>query len=101
MIQSLQLRTDPATAASELRLIGLASTKLNVDANRIAGIVITRRSIDARQRNVAVELTLNVFLDEKPESLSLCKPEKFERLPDNAPQANCCWYRACRAVLPR
>ncbi len=87
MIQSLQLRTDPATAASELRLIGLASTKLNVDANRIAGIVITRRSIDARQRNVAVELTLNVFLDEKPETLSLCKPEKFERLPDNAPQA--------------
>ncbi|MCI9608045.1 MAG: FAD-binding protein [Muribaculaceae bacterium] len=87
MIHSLQLRTDPATAASPLRLTGLASTRLGIDANRIADIVITRRSIDARQKRVAVELSLNVYVDEKPSDLSLCKPETFDRLPEDAPQA--------------
>ena len=87
MIEKLQVRTDPPTAASSLKLTALASTKLGIDANRIAAVVIRRRSIDARQRKVAVELTLDVHIDSKPDSLSQCTPEKFGRLPGDATQA--------------
>lgn len=87
MIEKLQLRTDPPTAASILKLAAIASTKLSIDANRITAVVIRRRSIDARQRKVAVELTLDVHIDSKPDNLSQCTPEKFGRLPEDAPQA--------------
>ncbi|MDE6488997.1 MAG: NAD(P)/FAD-dependent oxidoreductase [Paramuribaculum sp.] len=64
MIEEINLRVDPATAASTLRLTAEASTRLSIDANRIRDLRITRRSIDARQRNVMVQLTLRVFIDE-------------------------------------
>lgn len=87
MIEDIQLRVDPAVSASKLRLLEMASSKLGIDANRITDIVITRRSIDARQRRVAVELGLRVYIDEKPETTSLCVPEEFPTLPSSAPQA--------------
>lgn len=87
MVEDISLRVEPAVAASKLRLVGLISTKLGIDANRITDIVITRRSIDARQRKVAVELGIKAFIDEKPSTTSLCTPETFTPLPESAPQA--------------
>ncbi|MDE5837302.1 MAG: FAD-dependent monooxygenase [Paramuribaculum sp.] len=87
MIENLQLRVEPAVAASQLRLIEIASSKLGIDANRIKDLVITRRSIDARQRKVAVELGVRVYIDEKPDDTTLCKPESFKPLGESAPQA--------------
>ena len=86
MTQQLILRVDPPTAASDLRLTALASTRLGIDANRIKGIRIVRRSIDARQRNVMVDLTLGVVIDEEP-SEAIFEPETYEPLPAGAPQA--------------
>ncbi|WP_290089066.1 NAD(P)/FAD-dependent oxidoreductase [Paramuribaculum intestinale] len=86
MTEQLQLRVDPATAASELRLTALASTRLNIDANRIKGIRIIKRSIDARQRNVMINLTLLAYVDEDP-SATLFAPEPYDRLPKSAPAA--------------
>ncbi len=51
-IKEVQLRVDPATAASELKLKGLVSTQLQIDANRITSLRITRRSIDADRKSV-------------------------------------------------
>lgn len=87
MIENLQLRVEPAVAASQLRLIEIASSQLGIDANRIKDLVITRRSIDARQRKVAVELGVRVYIDEKPDDTSLCEPESFMPLGESAPQA--------------
>ena len=39
------------------------STALNLDINRITGILPTRRSIDARQRQVMVAYGLKIILD--------------------------------------
>lgn len=64
MIQDLQFRVEPAVAASELRLIQLISTELNIDANRIKGVQITRRSIDARQRRVMMNISVRAYIDE-------------------------------------
>lgn len=85
--QSLLLRTDPATAANSLKLTAIASQRLDIDANRIAGVRVRRRSIDARQRKVVIDLTLDVFIDALPQSTSLCAPQSFPTLPANAPAA--------------
>ncbi len=71
MITDIQLRVDPQTAAETMRLIPLVSTDLGIDANRIKLIKITRRSIDARQKRVMVNLGVRVWIDEMPADTSL------------------------------
>lgn len=85
MTEDLQVRVDPATAASELKLAALASTKLQIDANRIKDVVVTRRSIDARQKQVMVNLSLKIYIDEKPDTRSLCNPELYQPVAEYAP----------------
>lgn len=63
MTEKLQLRVLPAVAADELQLRVAISTAMRVDANRIKKVDLLRRSIDARQRQVMVNLTVNVHID--------------------------------------
>ena len=56
MIQQISLRLKPAEAASDLMLTSIISTRLGLDANRIKAVRIVRRSIDARQRAVMVNV---------------------------------------------
>ena len=74
MIQTIELRVDPRTAAEDMLLRATASTPLGIDANRIRNLRVTRRSIDARQRRVMVNLSVKVWIDEEPENLSLITP---------------------------
>ena len=60
MIHELQIRVAPEIAYAPLRLTMHVSTMLDVDANRIKECRIVKRSIDARQRNVMINLTLKV-----------------------------------------
>lgn len=58
------LRLSPETAFEPLRLNAYISTALGVDINRIRQIDIVKRSIDARQRRVMVNLSVRVHIDE-------------------------------------
>ncbi|MDE6764854.1 MAG: FAD-dependent monooxygenase, partial [Duncaniella sp.] len=53
------------------------STTMGIDANRLRHIAVTRRSIDARQKRVMVNLGLRVWVDEEPESVSLVQPVEY------------------------
>lgn len=64
MLHTLNLRVTPEVAGSDLRLLTTVSDQLGIDGNRITGLRITRRSIDARQRQVMVNLTVKVGVDE-------------------------------------
>lgn len=86
MIQDLQLRLDPATAYTPLRLQAEVSTLLGVDANRIGDIKVMRRSIDARQRRVMVNLDLKVYIDEKAPHHPAFTSIDYKKLADDAPQ---------------
>lgn len=77
MIESLQLTTDPKSASSHLSLLEKASTQLGVDVNRIKGVVIKRRSIDARQRDIKINLSLIVYIDEPVTKNPLVTPEEY------------------------
>lgn len=86
-MKQLQLRLTPNVAYNDLKLRAYISDILNVDINKITGVLITRRSIDARQRRVMVNLAVTVTISEpplQPESLAL--PLKYNQVPDNAPQ---------------
>lgn len=79
MLHTLNLRVAPEVAGSDLRLLTTVSDQLGIDGNRITGMRITRRSIDARQRQVMVNLTVKVGVDEpfdpKPELTPVHYPD--------------------------
>lgn len=87
MIQNIQLRVDPQTAADSLRLRIEISTKLGIDVNRIKRVDIVKRSIDARQRKVMINLSVNAHLDTIEEKADIATPVEYNELPDNAPEA--------------
>ena len=80
MIKELQLRVAPEIAYEEMRLLGKVSTELNVDANSIKKVQITKRSIDARQRNVVINLTIKVYINEYPQNDSLITPINYQKV---------------------
>ncbi len=86
MIHNLQLRVDPRTAATPLILLSKVSTELDTDANAIRDIVVKKRSIDARQRRVMVNLTVDVYVGEAAPSSPLLRPVCYGDV-SGAPQA--------------
>ena len=85
MLQTLQLRLSPESAANELKLKVAASTAAHIDANRIKRIDILRRSIDARQRQVMVNLSVQLHIDEIAADFKRYEPVKYPDV-DKAPQ---------------
>lgn len=77
MQEVIEMRVDPRTASERMLLIAAVSTQMGVDANRIKGLRIVRRSIDARQRRVMVNLGVKVWVDEVPASESLVVPVEY------------------------
>ena len=64
MIQELQLRVNPRTASSQSEIIRHLDKYNDIPADSIQGIRILKRSIDARQRQVVVNLKLRVYINE-------------------------------------
>ncbi len=74
MTENLELRVDPATAAISDRLAAECARSLHIDVSRIARVDIVRRSIDARQRRVAINLLVKVHVDVVDESAVAFEP---------------------------
>lgn len=87
MIQQVQLRLNPDVAADNLRLAIAASTELDIDVNRIKKIMVRKRSIDARQRQVKVNLTLDLHLDQVDEAALAPVTIDYQPLTADAPSA--------------
>lgn len=66
MVQEYQLRVLPQVAADEAQLKRYLVAEKGVKAQDITATRILKRSIDARQRTVFVNLTVRVFLNETP-----------------------------------
>lgn len=82
MLQKLQLRLKPEEAADDTRLRIAASTALNIDVNRIKRVDILRRSIDARQRRVMVNLSIQLHIDSVDETFSRYTPVQYPDVKD-------------------
>lgn len=66
MIHEYQLRILPEQAAREQSLKQYISREKGLDVRTINAIRILKRSIDARQRTIYVNLTIRVFVNETP-----------------------------------
>ena len=64
MQQQIALKLLPSEAASSSIVQGYAATALAIDINAITGFIILKRSIDARSRQVWINLTILVFINE-------------------------------------
>ncbi len=65
MVKDLTLRLPPDIAYEPMQLKIHLSGVLDIDVNRINDVVVMRRSIDARQRKVVVNLRVKVYVDER------------------------------------
>ena len=66
MIKEIQLRILPEEAANEQTLKTLLSRELALSVTDIHAVRILKRSIDARQRTIFVNLKVQVFIEEDP-----------------------------------
>lgn len=66
MIKELQIRVVPQVACSEQNIADYVSRELAIDRRTIKHVRVLKRSIDARQRQVMVNLTLRVYVNEEP-----------------------------------
>lgn len=69
MIKELQLRVLPEHAANEQSLKKIVGRETGVDTLSIQAVHILKRSIDARQRTIYINLKLRAFINEEPEGL--------------------------------
>ncbi|MBR1882615.1 MAG: FAD-binding protein [Muribaculaceae bacterium] len=76
MIQEYLLRVMPRVAAHEEDIIRHIATSHSIDEKRIIGIHVAKRSIDARQRQVMVNLKVIAGIDE-PLSPNLVTPPRI------------------------
>lgn len=80
MQENIDVRVTPKVAGEPMLLKAYLSDRLGVDANAIEHITVVRRSIDARQRQVMVNLSLRVYIGETPSDTSLIVPVDYRTL---------------------
>ena len=66
MLHNISTRVTPDVAGSEERLRKHVAALLKIDARTITALRTRRRSIDARQRTIYINLTLDVYVNEVP-----------------------------------
>ena len=66
MINEYQVRVQPQVAANEQLLRSWLADEYGFDVRTIKAVRILRRSIDARQRTIFVNLKVRVFINEQP-----------------------------------
>lgn len=67
MIHEFQIRVLPSQAASEQTIKDYIAHDRGIDIRTINGVRVLRRSIDARQRTVFLNLSVRVYVNEMPQ----------------------------------
>ena len=66
MTNEYQIRVTPEVAAQEDRLKRWLADEQGIDERTICGVRILKRSIDARQRQIFVNLKVRIYINEQP-----------------------------------
>ena len=66
MIQELQLRVLPQVAADSTQLRNYIVNEKGIAQSALKGVRILKRSVDARQRTIFVNLKVRLYINEMP-----------------------------------
>lgn len=75
MVNEYQLRVLPEQAASEQSLKQYISREKGLDVRTINAVQVIKRSIDARQRTIFVNVNARVFINEQPDNEQFIRTE--------------------------
>lgn len=78
MTQELDIRLLPRQADNEQAVIAWLIQEKGLESNDIRGVHVLKRSIDARQRTIYVNLKVRVFINEEPQTPTI----ETQRYPD-------------------
>lgn len=67
MVNEYQIRVVPEVAAQEDRLKVWLADEYGFDVRTVYGVRILKRSIDARQRQIFVNLKVRLYVNEQPQ----------------------------------
>lgn len=88
MYQDIDMRVAPAVAGQPNTLLKAeAAREAGVDADRVKALKIVRRSIDARQRKVVVNVRVRLYLDTLPDSTAIAEPIVYRPVGPDAREA--------------
>lgn len=84
MIEKIQLRLSPEESADERFIRKEISYALGIDPEKINDIRIIKRSIDARKKNIVINLTLNVAYGDDLTAINLPETVDFRPVAEDA-----------------
>lgn len=67
MIQEYQIRVLPVVASSEQNIRQFVAEDKGIDVRTINAVRVLKRSIDARQRTIFINLTVRIYINELPQ----------------------------------
>jgi uncharacterized protein len=81
MIKQVSLNLNPAAASDEAAIRKISASLAGIDQSEISSLRIIKRSVDARKKNIRVNLTVEVFTGEDSEipDISPFKPLNVSR----------------------
>ena len=86
MIKPIQIRVTPECAAKKKFLINRISNEFNIAKNDIKDINILKKSIDARQKQIKINLKIDVYINQK--FIEHSKTRKYKNLLKKSKKAN-------------
>lgn len=85
MIKDITLRVSPETAADTTLLAQAVSREARIPVEGINDLRVIRRSIDARKRNVVINLCVRLATGEDKRIAPAFQPVEFRKVADDAP----------------
>ena len=75
MIKKISFTVSPSTAADSVQLKARTANELGISPSQLQALRIVHRSIDARQRDIKINLTIDAYIDEEPPAVDFQKTE--------------------------
>ena len=83
-MRTLSLRVYPSVAAQDAELRKYIARELGVNPKSVTAVKVRKRSIDARQRTIYVNLTVDAYVNEEPPTLDFA-PIEYPNVEGAAP----------------
>lgn len=75
MVKKISFTVSPSTAADSVQLKTRTANELGISPSQLQALRIVHRSIDARQRDIKINLTIDAYIGEEPPAVDFQKTE--------------------------